>query len=105
MEIVRAEPQRRRRVCELAERLRATLRKAGLDPLASIGPIVPVVLGEARKALVTSKTMLDAGFLVPAIRPPTVPPGTSRLRISLCAAHEEADIDALAENLVRLRER
>ena len=61
--------------------------------------IQPVVLGEAADVLRASASLLERGFWVPAIRPPTVPQGTSRLRISLSAAHEEGDIDALATAL------
>jgi 8-amino-7-oxononanoate synthase len=58
-------------------------------------PIVPVVLGGERAALAAAEALLDRGLLVPAIRPPTVPPGTSRLRIALSAAHTDAQVDAL----------
>jgi 8-amino-7-oxononanoate synthase len=66
----------------------------GLPEAAS--PIVPVILGEARAALAASKTLEEAGFLVTAIRPPTVPAGTARLRCTFTAAHEDADVDRLA---------
>ena len=89
------------RVCELAAQLRSALHAAGLDTLASASPIVPVVLGGAADALAVSRSLLDAGFLVPAIRPPTVARGTSRLRISLCAGHEDEDVAALAEHLAQ----
>jgi 8-amino-7-oxononanoate synthase len=59
-------------------------------------PIVPVIIGEARAALAASKSLEEAGFLVTAIRPPTVPQGTARLRFTFTAAHEDADIDHLA---------
>jgi 8-amino-7-oxononanoate synthase len=63
-------------------------------------PIVPIVLGDERAALAASNCLLDEhGFLVPAIRPPTVAPGTSRLRIVLSAAHTDDQVDALAKAL------
>ena len=62
-------------------------------------PIVPVIIGEARAALAASKSLEEAGFLVTAIRPPTVPQGTARLRFTFTAAHEDADIDRLAAAL------
>ena len=60
-------------------------------------PIVPVVIGEAAAALSASERLLEQGFLVIAIRPPTVPAGTARLRITFSAGHSEADVEALAE--------
>jgi 8-amino-7-oxononanoate synthase len=62
-------------------------------------PVVPVIIGEARAALAASKSLEEAGFLVTAIRPPTVPQGTARLRFTFTAAHEDADIDRLAAAL------
>ena len=62
--------------------------------------IQPVVLGDAARALAVSKALEEQGFLVAAIRPPTVPAGTARLRVTLSAAHEEAQVDALVDALV-----
>jgi 7-keto-8-aminopelargonate synthetase-like enzyme len=62
-------------------------------------PILPIVLGDEKRALAASEALYAKGFLVPAIRPPTVGPGTSRLRISLSAAHEEHTVEALLETL------
>lgn len=58
-------------------------------------PIIPLVVGSETAALALSRTLLQAGFHVPAIRPPTVPPGTSRLRISLSAGHSMEQVEAL----------
>jgi len=63
--------------------------------------IQPLVLGETQRALDASAALLARGFFVPAIRPPTVPGGTSRLRISLSAAHSEEDIDGLLAALAQ----
>jgi len=65
-------------------------------------PIVPVVLGEAEAALAASAFLEENGFLVTAIRPPTVPPGTARLRLTFTAQHPDEEIERLAE-LVRTR--
>ena len=62
-------------------------------------PIVPIVLGDNDRTLAASAAFLEAGFHVPAIRPPTVPRGTSRLRVALSAAHSEEDVRALAQAL------
>lgn len=66
-------------------------------------PIVPVVLGEERAALRAAAKLLQKGLLVPAIRPPTVPPGTSRLRVALSAAHTDGQIERLVEGLASVR--
>jgi len=65
-------------------------------------PIVPIVIGDEGAAVDASKALLAAGILVPAIRPPTVAPGTSRLRITLSAAHTDRDIDRLLAALAAL---
>jgi 8-amino-7-oxononanoate synthase len=65
-------------------------------------PIVPVVFGDEQATLDASAALLEQGMLVPAIRPPTVPDGTSRLRIALSAAHTEDQVDALARAIATL---
>jgi hypothetical protein len=64
-------------------------------------PIVPLVIGGAKEALAISQELLRMGFHVPAIRPPTVPEGTSRLRMALSAAHSEQDVEDLVQALRR----
>lgn len=82
----------------LRSALAARGRQLG-DRLAVSGdsPIFPLIVGDNREAVRRSEVLLDAGFHVPAIRPPTVPAGTARLRIALSAAHDAHDIDALAD--------
>ena len=65
-------------------------------------PIIPIMIGDETAALDAADRLLQHGVLVPAIRPPTVPIGTSRLRVSLSAAHSEADLARLVEALGRL---
>jgi 8-amino-7-oxononanoate synthase len=86
--IARAEPDRRDRLFALARRLRTGLGLSGE------GPIVPWVLGADAAAVALSQRLWERGVFAPAVRPPTVPKGTARLRFSLTAAHTEADIDA-----------
>jgi 8-amino-7-oxononanoate synthase len=97
-----AEPERRGRVHALAERLRSRLRAAGLDCLTSQGPLVPVILGDNRRAVAVARELADRGFDVRAARPPTVAPGTARLRISVHADRTEAEVDALAAALLEV---
>ena len=92
---------RRAQVAENAARLRAGLRARG-QAAAGDGPIVPLVLGP--RAMIVADALWDAGFAVPGIRPPTVAPGTERLRFSVSAAHTPAQIDALLAALDRALE-
>ena len=64
-----------------------------------ITPIQPIVLGDAQRALDVSATLLEAGWWVAASRPPTVPQGSARLRVTLSAAHETDQIDGLVDTL------
>ncbi len=97
LQIVRSEPQRRRVLCGLARRLRSALQSHGLTCSGDVDvPIVPVLLGPADVATRVSGEVAQRGFLVSAIRPPTVPAGSSRLRISLSVAHPESVVDELA---------
>ncbi|CAL8981172.1 8-amino-7-oxononanoate synthase [Rhodoplanes serenus] len=75
-------------------------RRVGLPDPES--PIVPVVVGDTEAALAASRMLADEGFLVVAIRPPTVPPGTARLRLTFTPAHPDQEIERLAD-LVRDR--
>jgi 8-amino-7-oxononanoate synthase len=78
------------------------LSEAGLVPPGHPSPIIPVVIGSEQAALEASASLLDEGLWVPAIRPPTVPVGTSRLRVTLSAAHSDEDVTRLLDALVRL---
>ncbi len=99
------ESWRREKVLALSERFRAGLEDRGIGMTATPKPlpgtttagttIVPVIVGDEARALAVSAALEKRGFLVAAIRPPTVPAGTSRLRVTLSAAHEEAQVDAL----------
>ncbi len=81
------------------ERVREGLQGSGLSILSDSGPIVPILVGEPEPALDWSRQLREAGFLVPAIRPPTVPRGTSRLRLSLSAVHSDEQINEVIERL------
>jgi 8-amino-7-oxononanoate synthase len=69
--------------------------------MPSVSPIQPVLLGSSATALAVSEQLFAAGFWVAAIRPPTVPKGSARLRITLSAAHTEAQVDALLATLAQ----
>jgi 8-amino-7-oxononanoate synthase len=89
----------RTHVATLAQRFRDGASALGLSTGASTTQIVPVILGSPEAALAMSARLRSAGFWAVAIRPPTVPAGTARLRLAFTAAHEEADVDRLLDAL------
>ncbi len=91
--------QRRAQLRQLIGRLRERLALKRWSPLPSDTPIQPVIIGDNAQTMAAGAALLARGFWVGAIRPPTVPQGTSRLRITLSAAHTLAQVDALAEAL------
>ncbi|MEX1060189.1 MAG: 8-amino-7-oxononanoate synthase [Methyloceanibacter sp.] len=86
-------------VANLSERFRAGASAIGLYTGASTTQIVPVILGSPEAAIAMSGRLRQAGLWVTSIRPPTVPPGTARLRVAFTAAHEVTDIDRLLDAL------
>ena len=102
LKIVRAEPWRRTQLHALVARFRRGVQSIGFALGASATPIQPLILGAAPVALDASRRLREAGILVPAIRPPTVPEGGARLRITFSAAHTEAQVDRLLEALAAL---
>ncbi|GAC86418.1 alpha-oxoamine synthase/8-amino-7-oxononanoate synthase [Gluconobacter thailandicus F149-1 = NBRC 100600] len=82
--------------------LRTILNNAGFDTAESTTQIVPVLIGEAQRALDVATALEGEGFLTVAIRPPTVPAGTARLRIALHVGLQDADVERLAAAIIRL---
>jgi 8-amino-7-oxononanoate synthase len=105
LRIVRAEPERRARLLGLAQHARDVLQAKGFDTGPSASPIIPIIVGTAARAMAMAAALLDQGIFCPAIRPPTVPPGASRLRISLTCEHSEEDIARLAQALAATRDK
>ena len=99
LRIAREETWRRDRVSALTARFRAAARQAGVPLADSATPIQPIPIGSAKAALEAQQALRENGFWVVAIRSPTVPPGSERLRITLTAGHQESEIDALVEAL------
>ncbi|WP_020650584.1 8-amino-7-oxononanoate synthase [Solimonas variicoloris] len=95
LRLIQEEPERRAALHENLRRFRDGARQLGIALFDSATPIQPLLLGDAARALRLSQRLFEQGFWVAAIRPPTVPPNTSRLRITLSAAHRAAEIDAL----------
>lgn len=102
LRVMRDEPWRREKVLQHAQRFRAGAMQLGLPLLPSDTPIQPLVLGSEAAASAASAALFDRGFWVPAIRPPTVPAGSSRLRFTFSAAHADADVDRLLDTLAVL---
>lgn len=95
LDLVPAMEAERARLLAAAVRVRGAFHALGIDTAGSTTQIVPAVVGPEDAALALSRRLEERGILGIAIRPPTVPAGTSRLRFALSAAHTEADIDAL----------
>jgi 8-amino-7-oxononanoate synthase len=96
LRILRDEPWRREHLRENARHLREGLRAMGLAaPGADDGHVVPIATGDERRTVRMGDALRERGFLVGAVRPPTVPPGTSRLRVTLSAAHTAQHVDGL----------
>ena len=102
LELVREEEWRRQRLRSLVELLGKRLQPRRWRLAPSCTPIQPLVIGANDEAVAVSDALAAEGLLVPAIRPPTVRAGSARLRISLSAAHEPADVELLCATLDRL---
>lgn len=101
LRLIQTEAWRRTHLLELTQYFRECAGRLGLPLLASHSPIQPLILGSEERALAVSQALLAQGYLVSAIRPPTVPVGTSRLRITLSAAHDQTQVDGLLMALQR----
>jgi 7-keto-8-aminopelargonate synthetase-like enzyme len=98
LRIIQSEPELRVRLRHNATRVRAALRTPG----PTDGHIIPVMIGESDATMRVGAELRERGILVGAVRPPTVPLGTSRLRITISAAHTDSDIDRLLDSLGQL---
>jgi 8-amino-7-oxononanoate synthase len=99
--VMRDEPERRKRLRESSKGFRAKLREGGLEVSEGDSPIVPIIVGSESAAMEFSERLLGRQLLVGAVRPPTVPRGTSRLRVTLSSEHSADEIANLVEALVR----
>ena len=99
LKLIQEEPGRREHLKTLVARFRGGAAQLGLSLLPSDTPIQPLLVGEADPALALAQGLRERGILAAAIRPPTVPAGTARLRITLTAAHTEPQVDRLLDAL------
>ncbi len=98
LEHARAHPDLRAATLDRADRLRGGLRALGLDPRGH-GHIVPLVIGDSLEAVRLADALQSAGFAVQAIRPPSVPPGSARIRFTASALQGRDDVDRLLAQL------
>ncbi len=101
LEIIQTEPQRRQRLQDNAALLRNAFSEMGLDIGNSTTQIIPVIIGDSVTAVDLSKKLFEGGYFISAIRPPTVPPGTARLRVSVQADHTQGQLEGLIAVLKR----
>jgi 8-amino-7-oxononanoate synthase len=97
--VMAEEPQRQARVRALARRVRESIAGMGLPTPPGDSPIVPIVLGDESRALAASQRLLEGRLLAPAVRPPTVPRGASRLRLTLSCDHTDVEVQKLLDIL------
>ena len=101
LQLLQSEAWRREYLQQLITRFRLGAAQLGLPLMPSNSAIQPLLLGDSQRALALSEALLEEGLWISAIRPPTVPQGSARLRITLSAAHSEHDIDRLLDALSR----
>ncbi|MCB1874569.1 MAG: 8-amino-7-oxononanoate synthase [Chromatiales bacterium] len=99
LRVLQEEPWRRESLFALVARFREGARQLGLPLASSPTPIQPLLVGDAGQALAAARALEARGILVTAIRPPTVPAGTARLRVTFSAAHTQAQVDRLLDAL------
>ena len=93
LQVIQAEPARRTRLWDNRNYVHAGLTDAGFRLTASASPILPILIGDAQKAVAMAGRLLELGVYAPAIRPPTVPKDTSRIRVTVTSEHSRAQLD------------
>jgi len=99
LQLLRSEHWRREHLATLIQQFRTGAEQIGLQLMDSFTPIQPILIGDSGRALRLSQMLRERGLLVTAIRPPTVPAGSARLRVTLSAAHSEAQVQLLLDAL------
>lgn len=98
-DLIENDPEIRNRLWQLTRHVRTQINQMGFNTCGSETPIIPILIGPTETALTFSQKLVEEGIYIPAIRPPTVPDGTSRLRISLMATHTDEQIQFLLNSL------
>jgi 8-amino-7-oxononanoate synthase len=105
LDIVEKESWRRDKLAELIDHFRRSMEKLEFELMPSETPIQPIMIGDSQTALDMSSRLFDEGIYLTAIRPPTVPIDSARLRVTLSASHEKSDIDVLVSQLMALHQK
>ena len=100
LEIIEKDKARRVNLLKMSHWFQNELKTAGFNVMETKTPIIPIMIGPADKAVEFNKSLLKEGIYIPAIRPPSVPEGTSRLRVSLMATHTQEDLE---EALIKIK--
>lgn len=101
-DLIENDPEIRNRLWRLTSHVRTQINQMGFNTCGSETPIIPILIGPKETALTFSQKLVEEGIYIPAIRPPTVPDGTSRLRISLMATHTDEQIQFLLNSLEKI---
>ncbi|MBN1515932.1 8-amino-7-oxononanoate synthase [Candidatus Sumerlaeota bacterium] len=101
LQIIEEEPGLGAELLRRAEFMKDALRAQGLEVMSSASQIIPIFVGDNEQAVALADRLLDQGILATAIRPPTVPPGTARIRLSVTLAHSEQDLSRAAEVIAK----
>jgi 8-amino-7-oxononanoate synthase len=104
IDLVQREPQRREMLWSNCRRVKDGLTHLGFTVSSSDSPILPLIIGDATKCMALSERLLQRGVFAQGIRPPTVPPGTSRLRITLMATHTQEQIERASNAFKEIKE-
>jgi len=102
LDIVIEEPERRKRLLANADYFREGLKRLGFNTLESTTQIIPIFIGDAEATMTMSRLLLEEGIFIQGIRPPTVPPGMCRLRITIMATMNRNDLDFALEVIGRV---
>jgi glycine C-acetyltransferase/8-amino-7-oxononanoate synthase len=102
--IVQQEPERRERLWTNRARFIAGLESLGINTGGSETPIIPIIIGDSEKTLQAGAMLFDYGIFSASIRPPTVPGGTARIRMTLMATHADDNIDSALHALRKIKE-
>ena len=102
LEIIKGMNEDRKRLAKNSKYLQKRLRDNGFNVIKSSTPIISLIVGDEKTAIEYSKRLLEVGIYIPAIRPPTVKKGTSRLRIVLMSTHSEQDLKEALEKIIKI---